>query len=93
MNRKPYPSDVSDDEWAFMAPYLTLIRGDAPQRTHSLREVFNSLCWMVRAGASWRMIPHDLPLWHVVYDQAQRWIAAGVFESLAHDLREVLRIA
>jgi len=93
MNRKPYPSDVSDDEWAFVAPYLTLMREDAPQRTYALREVFNGLRWMVRAGASWRMIPHDLPPWKVVYDQAQRWLAAGVFENLAHDLREVLRIA
>ncbi len=93
MNRKPYPSDVSDDEWAFVAPYLTLMREDAPQRTYPLREVFNGLRWMVRAGASWRMIPHDLPPWKVVYDQAQRWIAAGVFEALAHDLREVLRVA
>ena len=93
MNRKPYPSDVSDDEWALMAPYLTLMREDAPQRTYPLREVFNGLRWMVRAGASWRMIPHDLPPWKVVYDQAQRWIMAGVFEALAHDLRAVLRIA
>jgi transposase len=93
MNRKPYPSDVSDDEWAFVAPYLTLMREDAPQRAYPLREVFNGLRWMVRAGASWRMIPHDLPPWHVVYDQAQRWLTAGVFEDLAHDLRELLRIA
>jgi len=76
-----------------MAPYLTLMREDAPQRTYPLREVFNGLRWMVRAGASWRMIPHDLPPWKVVYDQAQRWIMAGVFEALAHDLRAVLRIA
>jgi len=69
------------------------MREDAPQRTYALREVFNGLRWMVRAGASWRMIPHDLPPWKVVYDQAQRWLAAGVFENLAHDLREVLRIA
>jgi transposase len=43
MNREPYPSDVTDEEWAFVAPYLTLMREDAPQRAHSLREVFNGL--------------------------------------------------
>ena len=48
MTRKAYPSDVSDEEWAFVAPYLTLMREDAPQREHSLREVFNGLRWMVR---------------------------------------------
>ncbi|MDQ3750699.1 MAG: IS5 family transposase [Acidobacteriota bacterium] len=93
MNRKPYPSDVSDDEWAFIAPYLTLISEAAPQREHSLREVFNGLRWMVRAGATWRMMPNDLPPWFTVFQQMQRWIRAGVFEAVVHDLREVLRIA
>lgn len=50
--RKPYPSDVSDDEWAFGTPYLTLMRPDAPQRTQDLREVFNATRWMVRSGAN-----------------------------------------
>ena len=93
MERKAYPTDVSDDEWAFVAPYLTLMTEDAPQRDHSLREVFNGLRWIVRAGAAWRMMPHDLPPWHTVYQQSQRWLKAGVFETMAIDLREVLRVA
>lgn len=93
MERKAYPSDVTDEEWALVAPYLTLMTEDAPQRTHSLREVFNGLRWIVRAGATWRMMPHDLPPWEVVYQQAQRWLRAGVFASLVHDLRELLRVA
>ena len=64
MERRAYPSDVSDDEWAFVAPYLTLMREDAPQREHSLREVFNGLCYVVHTGMQWRMIAHDLPPWH-----------------------------
>jgi transposase len=64
--RKPYPSDVSDEEWAFVAPYLTLVREDAPQRRHDLREVFNGLRWLVRTGAEWRMLPHDFPRWDAV---------------------------
>ena len=51
MQRKAYPSDVTDEEWALVAPYLTLMAEDAPQRTHSPREVFNGLCWLARAGA------------------------------------------
>lgn len=93
MNRKPYPSDVSDDEWAFVAPYLTLMSEAARQREYALREVFNGLRWLVRAGASWRMMPNDLPPWHVVYDQTQRWLKAGVFEAMVHDLRGLLRLA
>jgi transposase len=93
MQRKAYPSDVSDEEWALVAPYLTLMTEDAPQRTHSLREVFNGLRWIVRAGAPWRMMPNDLPPWEMIYQQSQRWLRAGVFESLVHDLRELLRVA
>jgi transposase len=89
--RKPYPSDVSDEEWAFVAPYLTLMREDAPQREHSLREVFNGLRWLVRTGAEWRLLPHDLPPWYTVHQQTQRWLKAGVFEAIVHDLRRLLR--
>ena len=92
MARKPYPSDVTDDEWAFVAPYLTLMREDAPQREHSLRDAFNALRWLVRSGAAWRYIPHDFPPWPIVYQQSQRWIKAGVFEAMVHDLRELLRM-
>ena len=90
--RKSYPSDVSDEEWAFCAPYLTLMREDAPQREHSLRELFNGLRWLVRAGCPWRMMPNDLPPWHAVQQQTQRWLRAGCFESLAEDLRVLLRL-
>src|SRR5216684_3878405 len=68
MERATYPSDVSDDEWAFVAPYLTLMKEDAPQREHSLREVFNGLRYMVRSGGTWRMMPHDLPPWYTALD-------------------------
>jgi len=93
MERKAYPSDVDDDEWAFVAPYLTLMTEEAPQRDHSLREVFTGLRWIVRAGAPWRMMPNDLPPWFTVYQQTQRWIHAGVFEAMVHDLRALLRLA
>jgi transposase len=93
VERDSYPSDVTDDEWAFVAPYLTLMRHDAPQRILSLREVFNGLRWLVRAGAPWRLMPHDLPPWELVYQQTQRWIKAQVFETIAHDLRVLLRLA
>ena len=89
--RKPYPSDVTDEEWAFVAPYLTLIRPDAPQRVHEVREVYNALRWIVRAGAPWRFLPGNFPPWEAVYQQTQRWIAAGVFEAMVHDLRVLLR--
>lgn len=93
MSRKHYPSDVSDEEWAFVAPYLTLITPAAAQRDHSLRDVFDALRWLVRTGSPWRYLPHDLPPWPAVYQQTQRWIKSGCFEAIVHDLRELLREA
>lgn len=92
-SRNPYPTDVSDDEWALVAPYLTLLPQDAGQRTYSLREVFNGLRWIARAGAPWRMMPNDLPPWWVVSQQTQRWLAAGSFAAIVDDLRLLLREA
>jgi len=86
-----YPSDVSDEEWAFVAPYLTLCREDAPQREHALRAVFNGLRYIVRTGNQWRFMPGDLPPWTAVYQQTQRWMRAGVFEILVEDVRSLLR--
>ena len=89
--RKPYPSEVSDDEWAFVAPYLTWMRPDAPQRLHDPREVYNALRWIVRTGAPWRYLPTNFPPWEAVYQQTRRLRAAGVFEDMVHDLRALLR--
>src|SRR5829696_5891022 len=91
--RKPYLSDVSDEEWAFVAPYLTLMDETAPQRRHSLREVFNGLRFIVRGGLQWRLMPNDLPPWDIVYQQTRRWMAAGTFAAIVHDLRALLRLA
>jgi transposase len=88
-----YPSDVSDEEWSFVAPYLTLMTEDAPQRQYNLRVVFNALRWIVRCGAPWRYIPNDFPPWEAVYQQTHRWIRAGCFEAVVDDLRQILREA
>jgi transposase len=91
--RKPYPTDVSDEEWSFAAAYLVLMSEDAPQRRYELREMFNALRWMARAGAAWRMLPTNFPPWEMVYQQTQRWLNAGCFEAMVNDLRSVLRVA
>jgi transposase len=92
MKKVRYPSDVSDEEWALMAPYLSLMTEAAPQREFPLREVFNGLRWIIKTGAPWRYMPSDLPPWNVVYQQSRRWIKAGVFEEVVGDLRTILRV-
>jgi transposase len=81
MARKPYPSDVTDEEWDFIAPYLTLMKEDAPQREHVPREVFNGLRWIVRTGSQWGYIPHDLPPWQAVF--LVRWLLLRSLVCLA----------
>ena len=90
--RTPYDSDVTDEEWAFLAPYLTLMRDDAPQRTHALRELFNGLRFIARTGLQWRYMPHDLPPWAAVYQQTRRWLKAKVFDAIIADLRVLIRV-
>ena len=93
MDRKPYPSDISDEEWHFVAPYLTLMDEEAPQRRYPLREVFNALRWLARAGAPWRLLPNDLPPWTAVYQQWRRWNEAGCFEAMVGDMRSIIRVS
>ncbi len=90
--RKSYKSDVSDAEWEFLLPYLTLMREDAPQRDYSLRDVFDAMRYVVKTGCQWDFLPHDFPPASAVYQQARRWIAAGVFEEITHDLRMIVRM-
>jgi transposase len=93
ITHQPYPSDVTDAEWEFVLPYLCLLPEDAGQRVHNLRDVFDGLRWLVRSGAQWRYLPKDFPPWEMVYQQTRRWLAAGCFEAIVHDLRAVLRFA
>ena len=89
---RTYPSDVKDEEWAFVAPYLALMREEAPQREYPLRSLFNALRYLAHTGCPWRYLPHDLPPWSAVYQQWTRWRDARVFESIVHDLNELQRV-
>jgi transposase len=55
--RTPYPTDVSDEEWAFVVPHLTVLSEDAAQRRYDLREVCNGVRYIVKTCAHWRMTP------------------------------------
>ncbi len=93
ITHQPYPSDVSDAEWAFVVPDLGRLPEDAGQRAYDLRDVFDALRWIVRTGSQWRDLPKDFPPGPMVYQQSRRWLAAGCFEAIVHDLRAVIRFA
>jgi transposase len=67
------------------------MREDAPQREYPLRDLFNAIRYVVKTGCQWRFLPHDLPPWTAVYQQARRWSHAGVFKDIAHNLRAIVR--
>ena len=91
VERRAYLTDVSDEEWAFVLPYLLLSREDNRSRQHSLRELLNGVRYIVKTGNQWRRMPHDLPPWAAVYQQMQRWMRAGCFELLVEDVQSLLR--
>jgi transposase len=91
MTRKGYPSDVFDDEWVFVAPYLTLMREEACNGSTPYARCSTAcatLCVPVRSGA---MMPNDPPPWHTVYLQTQRWLKAGMFEDIVRDYERFWR--
>lgn len=89
---RTYPSDIKEEEWAFVAPYLALMREEVPQREYPLRALFNALRYLAHTGCPWRYLPHDLPPWSAVYQQWTRWRDARVFERIVHDLNELQRV-
>jgi len=86
-----YPSDVTDEEWEFVLPYLLLCREDSAQRKHDLRRAFNGVRYAARTGGQWRYLPHEFGPWWVVYQQMRRWLEAGVFEALVADVQSIVR--
>lgn len=87
--RKPHPSDVSDGEWKFLLPCLTLMREDALQREDNLRAVFNAMRYVVNSGCQWRYMPHEFPPCSAVCQQARRWMEAKGFEEIARTSHRV----
>jgi putative transposase len=90
--RKPYPTDLTDEQWDIIAPLLPKkTRGRPP--IHARREMINALLYIVRTGCAWRMLPHDLPPWEAVYAFWRSLIAGGVWVRINDALRIQVRLA
>ena len=96
MNRKPYPSDVTDEQWALLEPLLprpSRRRRRGRPRTTDLRAVVNALFYHAREGCTWRALPHDFPPWKTVYNYFQWWTWDGTWEKILAALRAQAREA
>jgi putative transposase len=91
MRRKTYTSDVTDCEWAILAPLLPAAKPGGRRRTTDLREVLNAIFYLLRGGCAWRLLPHDFPAWQTVYDYFRKWRQAGVWERVHGALRRRVR--
>jgi len=93
MERKPYPSDVTDEQWALLEPLIPPARPGGRRREVDIREVLNALFFRNREGCSWRALPHDFPAWKTVYNYGQWWEWDGTWELILKTLRERVRVA
>src|SRR5215468_9986871 len=96
MKRKPYPSDLTDEQWTLIEPLLPRAsrrrRPGRPRRT-ALREIANALFYHAREGCTWRALPHDFPPWKTVYNYFQAWRDDGTWAQIQGALRRQLRLA
>ena len=96
--RKAYPTDLKDKEWASIEHVVPQPKSGGKSTTggrpakYDRREILNALFYMTKAGCTWRMLPHDLPPWEVVYMYFSQWRDEGVFERINEVLRRQVRV-
>jgi putative transposase len=93
MSRKPYPTDLTDEQWDLLRPLLPAARPGGRPRSVDLREVLNALLYVLRTGCPWRHLPHDLPPWGTVWAYFRRWRDDGTLERVHDELRTQTRRA
>ncbi|MFL5518287.1 MAG: IS5 family transposase, partial [Gemmatimonadales bacterium] len=90
--RKPYPSDLTDEQWAIVQPLIPVHRVGRPRKV-DMREVLNAIFYLNRSGCQWDMLPHDLPPKSTVYDHFAQWKADGTWQTILDALRQQVRVA
>jgi putative transposase len=93
MERKPYPSDLTDAQWALLKPLIPAARPGGRPRKTDVRDVLNALFYLNREGCTWRALPHDFPPWKTVYNYFQAWRDDGTWTDIQGALRRKLRLA
>jgi putative transposase len=90
--RKPYPSDLTDQQWEIIQPLIPVNRVGRP-RTVNLREVLNTIFYQARSGCQWDMLPHDLLPKSTVFDYFAQWRDDGTWQVITDALRQKVRVA
>ena len=91
LTRSSYDTDLTDLQWALLAPLIPAAKPGGRRRSTNIREVVNAIFYLLRAGCAWRLLPHDFPKWQTVYSYFRRWENDGTWEALNTTLREQLR--
>lgn len=92
MARKPYASDLTDEQWALIKDLIPPAKPGGRPREVSMREVVNAIMYLLRSGCAWRLLPHDFPKWNIVYHYFQRFRREGVWQAIHDLLRDELRV-
>jgi putative transposase len=92
MKRRPYPSDVTDAQWAILEPLLPAPDPEGRPLEIERREIVNAIFYVLRSGCPWRYLPHDLPVWETVYSYFRDWKRDGTWERIHTALRKQLRV-
>jgi putative transposase len=90
--RKPYPSDMTDEQWAIVEPLIPAATVSRP-RTNDMREVVNAIFYLNRSGCQWDMLPHDLPAKSTAYNHFAQWRDDGTWQRIMDALRQQVRKA
>ena len=92
MKREAYDTDLGDATWSVLEPDIPPAKPGGRPRTVNIREVVNAIFYELRSGGSWRLLPHDFPVWQTVYDYFRSWRRTGHWETMNSALREQLRL-
>jgi putative transposase len=91
MNRKLYPTDLTNAQWARIAPLIPPAKPGGRRRTVNVRQIVNAILYFVRTGCQWRNLPHDFPPWGTVHYYYRRWRLDGTWQKIHDALREQVR--
>ncbi len=90
-HRRPYPSDVRDEEWAILEPLIPPALPGGRPRSTAMREVVNAIFYLLRTGCPWRYLPDGFPPWKAVHHDFRCWRMVGHWEDWNRTLRERTR--